>query len=131
MDCSIKNVRFFSLIMLTILFSCSNPETKSMDVVATAYNSVKAQTADDPFVTAWGDTLVPGMKAVAISRDLLDSGLHYNMEVTIEGLKGEYKVLDKMNRRWTQKIDIYMGMNILKAREWGKKNVTIRWEPAE
>jgi 3D (Asp-Asp-Asp) domain-containing protein len=53
------------------------------------------------------------------------------MDVTIDGLKGEYKVLDKMNRRWTHKIDIYMGMNILKARKWGKKNVTIRWEPAE
>lgn len=126
-----KNIQFFSLMTLILVSSCSKPDTKSIEVVATAYNSVRAQTADDPSITAWGDTLVPGMKAVAISRDLLDSGLHYNMNVTIDGLEGKYKVLDKMNRRWVKKIDIYMGMNVLKAREWGKQNVTIRYRPAE
>lgn len=126
-----ENVKFFSLMTLILVSSCSKPDTKSMEVVDTAYNSVRTQTADDPSITAWGDTLVPGMKAVAISRDLLDSGLHYNMDVIIDGLEGKYKVLDKMNRRWVKKIDIYMGMNVLKAREWGKQNVTIRYRPAE
>ncbi|WP_223276070.1 3D domain-containing protein [Algoriphagus aquimarinus] len=117
--------------MLILLSACSKPETKSMDVVATAYNSVKAQTANDPSIAAWGDTLVPGMKAVAISRDLLDSGLHYNMDVTIDGLEGKYKVLDKMNRRWVKKIDIYMGVNVQEARQWGKQYVTISYVPSE
>ncbi|MEX0810897.1 MAG: hypothetical protein WD048_01690 [Chitinophagales bacterium] len=102
-----------------------------MEVTATAYNSVKAQTANDPVITAWGDTLKAGMKAIAISRDLIDSGFYHNMEVTINGLEGKYKVLDKMNRRWTKKIDIYMGADVSKAREWGKQEVTIRWKPAE
>ena len=127
----IKTIQFFTIGILILLSSCSDPKTKSMEVEATAYNSLVSQTANDPSITAWGDTLVPGMKAVAISRDLLDSGLHYNMKVTIDGMEGEYKVLDKMNRRWTQKIDIYMGMNVSKAREWGKQDVIIRWEPAE
>lgn len=100
-----------------------------MEVRATAYNSVKAQTSGDPFNTAWGDTLKPGMKVIAISRDLLDSGFYHNMEVTIEGLEGKYKVLDLMNRRWTKKIDIYMGMDVEKAREWGKQKVEISWVP--
>ncbi len=128
---SLKTIRFFPLSILILLFACSKPETKSMDVVATAYNSVIAQTDNDPAITAWGDTLVPGMKAVAISRDLLDSGLHYNMDVTIDGLEGTYKVLDKMNRRWVKKIDIYMGKDVLEAREWGKQYVTIRYRPSE
>lgn len=102
-----------------------------MKVTATAYNSVKAQTANHPAITAWGDTLKPGMKAIAISRDLLDSGFYHNMEVTIDGLEGTYKVLDKMNRRWTRKIDIYMGTNVIQAKEWGKKAVTIHWNPEE
>jgi len=102
-----------------------------MEVMASAYNSVKAQTANDPNITAWGDTLKPGLKAIAISRDLLDSGFYYNMEVSIDGLEGKYKVLDKMNRRWTKKIDIYMDTDVSKAREWGLQKVTIRWTTAE
>jgi 3D (Asp-Asp-Asp) domain-containing protein len=119
------------IIILLTLSACSNPETKSLEVTATAYNSVKAQTANDPSIAAWGDTLKPGMKSIAISRDLLDSGFYHNMEVTIDGLEGTYKVLDKMNRRWTRKIDIYMGTDVAKAREWGKQEVTIRWTLAE
>ena len=108
-----------------------NEKIKSMEVTATAFNSLKWQTAGDPSITAWGDTLKPGMKAIAVSRDLLDSGLYHNMVVSIDGLEGEYKVLDKMNKRWVRKIDIYMGSDIAKAREWGKQTVTIRWTPAE
>ena len=57
----------------------------------------------------WGDRLKPGMKAIAISRDLIPKGLTHDTEVTIEGLDGTYRVLDKMNRRWARKIDIFMG----------------------
>ena len=101
-----------------------------MEVTATAYNSLSSQTSGNPAITAWGDTLVPGMKAIAISRDLLDSGFYHTMELNIEGLPGSYKVLDKMNRRWTKKIDIYMGTDVSLAREWGKKKVTIKWHPS-
>ncbi len=100
----------------------------SMKVTATAYNSLAYQTSGDPAITAWGDTLKPGMKAIAISRDLLDSGFYHNMDVKIEGLEGNYKVLDKMNRRWTRKIDIYMGTDVQAARNWGKREVIIQWE---
>jgi len=126
---SIKTIHFISVALIFLLCVCGKPEKQTMEVTASAYNSVKAQTANDPNITAWGDTLKPGMKAIAISRDLLDSGLHYNMEVTIDGLDGEYIVLDKMQRRWTQKIDIYMGKDVSKAREWGNQEVTIRWTP--
>ncbi len=50
--------------------------------------------------------------------------------VRIEGLKGEYVVRDKMNRRWTDKIDILME-DRASAIEWGKQTVTISWQVPE
>lgn len=111
------------------LTACSK-EQKTMQVTATAYNSLPEQTrpGSSGTITAWGDTLREGMKCIAVSRDLIDSGLTHNKEVNIEGLPGTYIVNDKMNKRWTKKIDIYMGQNPEKAKEWGKKTVTISWE---
>lgn len=101
-----------------------------MEVTATAYNSLESQTKKgDPVTAAWGDKLKPGMKAIAVSRDLLKlEGIEHGSDVSIEGLPGKFKVLDKMNKRWTQKIDIYMGENVARAREWGKKKVQISWQ---
>lgn len=97
-------------------------------VTATAYNSLPSQTDSTPNIAAWGDRLRPGMKAIAVSRDLLKKyGLKHKDKVRISGLKGEYLVLDKMNKRWRKKIDIYMGKDRRKALRWGRKKVTIRW----
>ncbi len=102
-------------------------DRNSVEVVATAFNSVSNQTDKNPAITAWGDTLKPGMKVIAVSRDLIDLGLVHNTVVTIEGLQGKYKVLDKMNKKWKMKIDIYMGTDIRAAKKWGKKRVKINW----
>ena len=97
-------------------------------VTATAYTSHVGQTDSTPNVAAWGDRLRPGMKAIAVSRDLLKVyGLKRGQKVRIKGLKGEYIVLDKMNKRWRKKIDIYMGMNKRKAFKWGRRKVDIMW----
>ena len=81
----------------------------TLAVQATAYNSVPEQTNEQPWVAAWGDTLANGMKVIAVSRDLLQMGIDRGTVVTIDGMPGEYVVLDKMNKRWTRKIDVYMG----------------------
>ncbi|WP_432697287.1 3D domain-containing protein [Marinobacterium sp. YM272] len=100
-----------------------------LQVKASAYNSVPEQTNDQPSIAAWGDELRPGMKVVAVSRDLLrHHGLTYGTEVRIEGLKGRYVVMDKMNKRWSRKIDIYMGENVEAALNWGVREVTITWQ---
>ncbi len=101
--------------------------THELKVIARAYNSIKGQTDDDPFLTAWGDRLKPGMKAIAVSRDLIKMGLTRGTQVTIQGLEGQYTVLDKMHRRWRKKIDIYMGNDAAAARQWGRRKVVIRW----
>jgi 3D (Asp-Asp-Asp) domain-containing protein len=100
-----------------------------LHVESTAYNSVRNQTNAQPNITAWGDVLEPGMKSVAISRDLMTFGLTHGTTLTIDGLPGEYRVLDKMAKRWTKKIDIYMGEDVQAARDWGIRKVTIRWRP--
>ncbi|WP_207063026.1 3D domain-containing protein [Motiliproteus sp. SC1-56] len=107
--------------------------TQSLEVTATAYTSTAGETDAEPALAAWGDTLQPGMKAIAVSRDLIELGLDHGTEVTIEGLEGRYRVLDKMHRRWLRKIDIYMGEDKARALKWGKRQVRIHWrkQPAD
>lgn len=100
---------------------------KSRVVTVSAYNSTPSQTANHPSLAAWGDTLRPGMKCIAVSRDLLDLGFEHNTAVKISGLQGIYLVKDKMHYRWRNRIDIYMGLDIVKAREWGIKKRKIQY----
>jgi len=106
-------------------FPCSGD--RSLEVTATAYNSLVSQTDFDPNIAAWGDELEPGMRAIAISHDLSRLGLERGTPVCIEGLPGPWRVLDRMHRRWRRRIDIYMGEDLESAREWGRQRVTIRW----
>ena len=126
-----RNRRILTVLFLFLLLmlSCNRYETVTRDVTATAYNSLASQThAEHSNITAWGDTLKPGMKTIAVSRDLIREGLTRNKKVRIEGLPGVYTVLDKMNPRWRNRIDIYMGENIERAKEWGRQKVTIHYK---
>lgn len=100
---------------------------QELAVTATAYNSLPGQTQGDPKDTAFGDVLKPGMKAIAVSPDLLQAGLTHGTEVKIDGLPGTYAVRDKMPKRWRRRIDIYMGRSVKTARTWGKRTVAIHW----
>lgn len=108
-----------------------NPSLRKniLAVTATAYTSHPNQTDSTPNIAAWGDKLRPGMKVVAVSRDLLDKyGLTRGSKIKIHGLPGQYLVLDKMNKRWKKKIDIYMGKSKREAFKWGRRKVTIEWQ---
>ncbi|WP_298939996.1 hypothetical protein [uncultured Psychromonas sp.] len=100
---------------------------QSLTVTASAYTSTRGETDSTPNQAAWGDILKPGMKSIAVSRDLIKLGLSHRQEVRIKGFEGTFRVLDKMNKRWKNKIDIYMGKDVQKAREWGKQQVVIYW----
>lgn len=105
------------------------PDERSLEVTATAYNSLPGQTWGDPTLAAWGDRLRPGMRAIAVSRDLLELGLDHGTKVRIEGVPGSWRVLDKTHRRWKRRIDLYMGEDVRAARRWGKRTVRIYWTP--
>ena len=100
----------------------------ALRVTATAYTSHCGQTDSTPFLAAWNNRLRPGMKAIAVSRDLIwKYGLKNGTKVRISGLPGIYRVRDKMNKRYRRRIDIYMGMNKRKALKWGRRSVVIYW----
>ena len=116
------------LSLITLPASVFGGKKRILRVTATAYTSHVGQTDSTPNIAAWGDRLRPGMKVIAVSRDLLRKyGMKRGTRVKISGLKGTYRVLDKMNKRWRKKIDIYMGKNIRAARNWGRRKVTIKW----
>lgn len=130
-----KSRQVLSAFLSIVLFSaCKNFNSKEKEVdwdticvTATAYNSLHYQTEGEPNITAWGDTLKPGVKAIAVSRDLLRMGLDHNSKVKIEGFEGVFLVKDKMHYRWYHRIDIYMGENSSKARKFGRKKVNLAY----
>ena len=101
---------------------------RKLRVTATAYSSHRAQTDKTPFLAAWNNRLRPGMKIIAVSRDMLTRyGMRNGTRVRIAGLPGIYRVRDKMNKRYRKRIDIYMGLNRRKALRWGRRSVVIYW----
>lgn len=118
---------------LLLLAGCAHADSieETLVVTATAYNSLEGQTTGNPSRAAWGDRLEPGIKAIAVSRDLIGLGLDRNAIVRIEGLEGEYLVLDKMHSRWRHRIDIFMGKDVSAAKRWGRRKVRIWWTPEE
>jgi 3D (Asp-Asp-Asp) domain-containing protein len=106
------------------------PSSRELRVTATAFNSVPDQTDAHPALTASGETLRPGVRAIAVSPDLERAGLALGTRVEIEGLAGEWRILDRMPPRWRRRIDVYMGLDEAAARRFGKREVTIRWRPA-
>ncbi|NAY90964.1 hypothetical protein GTQ34_03445 [Muricauda sp. JGD-17] len=121
-------------LLIVLLVSCSQPQSVENskfewighEVIASAYNSVPWQTDSiSPAIAAWGDTLKPGMKTIAVSRDLIKMGLTHNTMVKIDTFPDTFYVKDKMHYRWRNRIDIYMGEDVKKARQWGKKRLFI------
>ncbi|WKD49169.1 3D domain-containing protein [Microbulbifer spongiae] len=130
---TLRNTFFFLAAFLAIGISvnASAAIKKTMVVDATAYNSVPGQTDSDPWVAAWNNRLRPGDKVIAVSRDLEKHGLTNGAKVKIEGLPGTYTVRDRMNKRFRNRIDVWMEKDIKKARAWGKKKLKIIFEPAK
>jgi LysM repeat protein len=101
---------------------------RKLRVTATAYSSHRAQTDKTPFLAAWNNRIRPGMKIIAVSRDMLKRyGLRNGSKVKIGGLSGYYTVRDKMNKRFRKRIDIYMGTNRRRALRWGRRSVMLYW----
>ncbi len=127
-----KKNKCLIILLFIVSFNCKSRleeecASKKIEVIATAYNSLAYQTNANPHITAFGDSLIPGLRYIAVSRDLLDSGLIHNTKVKIEGFDSLFIVKDKMNKRWRQRIDIYMGTDVKKAKKWGKKKVNIEY----
>ena len=103
--------------------------TDTAVVTASAFNSHPDQTDADPTETASGHRLQPGQRALAVSPDLLEAGLDFGTRVRIEGMDGEWTVVDRMPSDRSRAIDLYFGSDEAAARRFGKKKVRIHWSP--
>jgi len=88
-------------------------------VVVTAYNPTTSQCDEDPLIAASMRKVRAG--TIAVSRDLFDQGWVFGRKVRIEGL-GIFEINDLMNKRFSQRIDIFM-WDEGQARQFGKKNI--------
>ena len=85
-------------------------------VTVTTYNPTRAQTDSTPNITADGTRINPRKatqyRYVALSRDLLSrwgGPFDYGDYIVIEGTDGRdgiYQVMDTMNPKWTNRVDI-------------------------
>ncbi|MHC1789820.1 hypothetical protein [Solidesulfovibrio sp.] len=113
----------------TFLFaSAATIPAKSVRVKALAYTACSVKSKKRTPRGAWGDALTSDIKAVAVSPDLLDMGLDRGDVISIEGLPGQYKVLDIMHGRHDKTIDIFYGDDRCGAMQWGKRTLNITWQ---
>ena len=128
-----SNNKLIGFLIISIFWGCKEDKEEDpyvwipLEVTATAYNSLPSQTNEAPTTTAWGDTLKPGVKSLAVSRDLIAKGLKYGTMVRIDTFPDTFYINDKMHPRWKNKIDIYMGKQIDTALNWGKRKIIIEY----
>ena len=91
-------------------------------VSVSAYNALPSQTDDTPFIMASNRRVFHG--ACALSRDIeRDYGLKFGDEIHLKD-HGTYIFADRMNKRWTRKVDIFM-WSYSKAISFGRQKGTI------
>ena len=126
--------------LILILFSISfvlsllnkektNTEQKIGNIVtATVYNAVPNQTNNDPGHTASMfelDLKDPYKhRIIAVSRDLLkEYPMGTYVRVSGTNYDGIYQVQDKMNKRWQNRIDILINID-MPIGKWNKVKIT-------
>ena len=117
-----------ALALMVGLLAAGCSSERRLTVKATAFNSTRAQTDARSHETACGVRLQPGDRVIAVSRDLTrEHGLVCGTEIVIDGLEGTWTVVDVTAARHQKLIDIYMGRDVKAARQWGVREVAIRW----
>ena len=96
----------------------------SILVTATIYHADPAQTDADYLTTASNKTIneadPQGHRWIAVSRDLEQHGFVFGTKVLVEGagqLDGIWTVEDRMNKRWTKRIDFLVNKDV-KGGKW-------------
>lgn len=104
-----------AVLILFLLGFGKNEALMSGVVMATAYNSLEGQTDSTPWTTASGTRCREGV----IASNFLPIGT----KVMIEGFKGTiFTVEDRMNKRYTKRIDIWF-RHYNDARQFGIKKI--------
>ena len=100
-------------------------------VTATIYHATPAQTDSTPDITASNKKIDISNplkhRWIAVSRDLEAKGLTFGVKVCVTGagdLDGIWTVQDRMNPRWTNRIDFLVNQDI-KGGKWENVRVEI------
>ena len=100
-------------------------------VTATIYHATPEQTDSTPHITASNKIidLANPLKHrwIAVSRDLEEKGLTFGVKVCVTGagnLDGVWTVQDRMNRRWSHRIDFLVNKE-MKGGKWENVRVEI------
>lgn len=118
------------ILLLSSIFT-DDFEYLEFNVTATIYHACESQCNSEPLVTSDGSYIEPSdidnLNWIAVSRDLLQEGLHYGDVVELvcadSTICGFYEIHDCMNKRWTRRIDILVSEDI-KSGKW--EDVTLR-----
>jgi len=108
--------------IIVLIFLGFKISTSQTIVVATVYNAEASQCNEDFLHTAWMFKLSPTNpfkhRIIAVSRDLIHEYPN-GTKVRLEGTKydGVYTVRDKMNKRYTKRIDILINKD-MKIGKW-------------
>ena len=104
---------------------------KTILVTATIYHATPEQTDSTPHITASNKIIDLGNplkhRWIAVSRDLEAKGLTFGVKVCVTGagkLDGIWTVQDRMNPRWTNRIDFLVNQDI-KGGKWENVRVEI------
>lgn len=120
------NMRILTILLFVISLSCQSQE--SQKVHATVYNAVPEQTNSDPGHTAFMfelDLTNPYKhKIIAVSRDLLKQ-YPKGTKVQVSGTTydGIFIVMDKMNKRYTNRIDLLINQE-MQIGNWPDATIT-------
>ena len=100
-------------------------------VTATIYHATPEQTDSTPHITASNKVIDLGNplkhRWIAVSRDLEAKGLTFGVKVCVTGagdLDGVWTVQDRMNKRWSHRIDFLVNQEI-KGGKWENVRVEI------
>ena len=104
---------------------------KAILVTATIYHATPEQTDSTPHITASNKIIDLGNplkhRWIAVSRDLEQKGLTFGVKVCVTGagnLDGVWTVQDRMNRRWSHRIDFLVNKE-MKGGKWENVRVEI------
>ena len=104
---------------------------KAILVTATIYHATPEQTDSTPDITASNKKIDMSNplkhRWIAVSRDLEAKGLTFGVKVCVTGagdLDGIWTVQDRMNRRWSHRIDFLVNKD-LKGGKWENVRVEI------
>lgn len=119
-------MRVLTILLFVISLSCQSQEPQK--VHATVYNAVPEQTNSDPGHTAFMfelDLINPYKhRIIAVSRDLLNK-YPKGTKVQVQGTTydGIFIVMDKMNKRYTNRIDLLINQE-MQIGNWPNATIT-------